>query len=137
MTDIAPVGAIAARVMEGVGVPQVLIPNGTSPHDYAMRPFEAQALSQAQLVIWVSPELTRWLEGPLDALAGKAEHIAQIDGPLNLLPMRDGDGFEGGGHDHGQDADHNEDHNEDHDENHNEDHDADHDEEHANVDPHI
>lgn len=108
VTDIAPIGAIAARIMEGVGTPKVLVPNGASPHDYAFRPSEARALSEADVVVWVGPGLTRWLEGPLDTLAGGAVRVTLMEGPVALLPFRNADGFAEDhaeeGHDHAEDA---------------------------------
>jgi zinc transport system substrate-binding protein len=109
VTDIAPIGAIAARIMQGVGTPKVLVPNGASPHDYAFRPSEARDLSEADVVVWVGPGLTRWLEGPLEALAPGAVRVKLMDGPVAVLPFRDKDGFAGAYEDHA-DADAHEDH---------------------------
>ncbi|PIP97144.1 MAG: zinc transporter, partial [Rhodobacterales bacterium CG18_big_fil_WC_8_21_14_2_50_71_9] len=71
-TDIAPVHALAARVMAGVGAPSLIVPPGASPHGYALRPSEAAALERADVVFWVGAALTPWLEGAIDALAGDA-----------------------------------------------------------------
>ena len=67
--DIAPVHAIVARVMAGVGEPHLVIPPGASPHGYALRPSEARALQDADLVVWVGPVLTPWLADPIETLA--------------------------------------------------------------------
>ncbi|MEQ6247689.1 zinc ABC transporter substrate-binding protein [Sulfitobacter sp. HNIBRBA3233] len=102
VTDIAPVGAIVARVMAGAGTPDVLIPPGASPHDYAMKPSQARGLAQADLVVWVGPGLTGFMEGPLDALAGGARVLTLAsDAPLTLLPFREGTAFEAHDHGHG------------------------------------
>jgi len=103
--DIAPVQSIAARVMAGVGTPDLVIPPGASPHGYALRPSEARALQAADLVVWVGPALTPWLADPIDTLAPTALHLALEDAPgVELLPARAGDGFEP--HDHGDDHEH-------------------------------
>ena len=68
-TDIAPVQSIAARVMAGIGEPGVILPPGASPHGYALRPSEARVLQEADLVVWVGPDLTPWLADPIAALA--------------------------------------------------------------------
>jgi len=107
--DIAPVQSIAARVMAGVGTPDLVIPPGASPHGYALRPSEARALQAADLVVWVGPALTPWLADPIDTLAPTARHLALEDAPgVELLPARAGDGFEPRAHgeDHGDDHDH-------------------------------
>lgn len=72
VTDIAPIQALVAKVMDGVGTSQQLLPANVSPHDYAMRPSEARALQNADLVIWVGAELTPMLEGSIESLAGDA-----------------------------------------------------------------
>lgn len=121
-TDIAPVHALVARVMEGLGTPELIVPPAASPHGYAMRPSEARALSVADLVVWVGPPLTPWLAEPLTSLAGNASHLALIDQPgTRVMTFRDGATFEA--HDHaeeGQSEQNHEDHaHEDH-ENHGE-----------------
>ena len=55
--DIAPVHSLASMVMEGIGMPDLIIPARASPHGHALRPSAAAALSEADLVFWVGPEL--------------------------------------------------------------------------------
>ena len=112
VTDIAPVHAIASRVMEGAGTPDLLIPPGASPHGYAMRPSEARALSAADLVFWVGPALTPWLAEPIETLAGSARHLALIEaGGAEVLTIREGVAFETkGAHGHGDEEEHEEAH---------------------------
>lgn len=129
VTDIAPVHSVVAYVMQGVGTPSLLIPPGSSPHGYSMRPSEARALAKADLVVWVGHGLTPWLEEPIDSLAPNAQRIELTDLPeMVLLPYREGVSFAEDPHDHGHD-DH-----DDHDKEH-ADHD-DHDKEHADHDDH-
>ena len=75
MTDIAPIQSLAARVMAGIGAPDVLLPPGASPHDYALRPSDAARLAETDLMIWVGHGLTPWLEGPIASLAADAQHL--------------------------------------------------------------
>tara|TARA_R110002094_G_scaffold97338_2_gene98287 strand:+ start:657 stop:1592 length:936 start_codon:yes stop_codon:yes gene_type:complete len=113
VTDIAPVHALVAQVMDGVGTPDLIIPANASPHGYAMRPSEARNLAQAELVIWVGPTLTPWLDGPVETLGGGATQLilADVNG-LTVLPFREGEAFESHDHDpdHAQDGDHSNDH---------------------------
>ncbi len=104
-TDIAPVHAMVSQVMKGVGEPILVIPAGASPHAYAMRPSEARALGSSDLVVWVGPALTPWLTGPLDTLAADARklELMEVSG-MQLLPFREGAGFDA--HDHGGHEDH-------------------------------
>ena len=102
--DIAPVHALVAQVMSGVGVPDLVLQPTASPHAHALRPSEAAALQGADLVVWVGPELTPWLADPLGALAPNAARLGllEVEG-IRRLGFRDGASFEA--HDHG-DADH-------------------------------
>ncbi len=87
VTDIPPVQSLVARVMQGVALPEVLVPPGVDPHDFAFRPSEAQALASADLVFWVGPALTGWLADPVNALASNAKVVPLLDqGPT--LPRR-------------------------------------------------
>lgn len=106
VADVAPIQSIAARVMQGVGVPEVLLPPGASPHDYSMRPSDAEKLQDADVVVWVGPALTHWLEKPIETLATKAAVVTIEDAPgVTTLPIRAGGPFEP--HEHGhEDGDH-------------------------------
>lgn len=102
-TDIAPVHSLVARVMQGVGEPALIVPPGASPHSHAMRPSEAAALEDADLVIWMGESLTPWLGVAIDALAGDA-HVVELlgEGPSRVLPFREGVAF--AAHDHGEEG---------------------------------
>ena len=89
VADTAPVRALVAQIMQGVGEPSQIIPNNASPHGYAMRPSEARALQSADLVVWVGPSLTNWLEEPLETLASDAVHLPLMTHPgTQTLPLR-------------------------------------------------
>jgi len=109
VADIAPIRSLVAQIMDGAGSPSQIIPTGASPHSYAMRPSEARALQGADLVVWVGPALTHWLEEPLDTLARDALRLTLMDsvGTRNL-PMRAAETLEqeGQGHSHDHDHDH-------------------------------
>ncbi|MCG6883514.1 MAG: zinc ABC transporter substrate-binding protein [Silicimonas sp.] len=104
--DILPVHSLVARVMEGVGAPELILPPGADPHGYSMRPSEAAALEESDAVFWIGPALTPWLEKPLSVLSGKAERVALLDAPGTVLRevSEDGDALQD---EHG-DADHDE-----------------------------
>jgi zinc transport system substrate-binding protein len=116
VASVLPVGAIAAAVMDGVAEPTVLLEPGASPHAYSLRPSQAQALTEADLVLWVGPDLEGFLARPIEALGGDARQVAlaTVEG-MALLPYREGPLFGGDaqddedGHahdDHDQDDDH-------------------------------
>ncbi|MEV8468058.1 zinc ABC transporter substrate-binding protein [Fluviibacterium sp. DFM31] len=142
VTDIAPVHALVARVMDGVGAPEMLVQPGASPHDHAMRPSQARALQQADLVFHVGAGLTPWLDKALGSLSSEEAVVALADVPgVRQLPSRDLAVFAEGDDDHEDHDDHDE--HEDHDghQDDHEDHDADTDDDHQHahgaVDPHL
>jgi zinc transport system substrate-binding protein len=109
VADILPVQSIAARVMEGAGTPDLLVPPGASPHDYALRPSDARALQNADVVFWIGAALTPWLEPTIGTLSQDAEVAELIRTPgLARLPFRDSATFEphSDGADHGHDEEH-------------------------------
>lgn len=90
MTDFAPVHSLTAQVMGDLGVPDVLLPAGADPHDYAMRPSDAANLGAADLVFWTGPSLTPWLTDLLNTLAPSAAQVALLDVTgWDTLPVRD------------------------------------------------
>jgi len=128
--DIAPVHSLVARVMQGVGEPSLIVQPGASPHEYSLRPSEAGALQDADIVFWVGEDLTPWMAGAVETLAGEADvtTLLEVDG-VTLLDFREGALFEAHSHDHGDHDHHHEEHAEV------EAHDHDH-EEHAEAETH-
>ncbi len=95
VTSIAPVHSLAARVMQGIDTPYLLLPPGASPHDHALRPSDATALESAALVFWIGPRLEPWLQRPLSTLATGARVVRLADTPgLTRLAQREGAAFE-------------------------------------------
>lgn len=88
VADIAPVHSLIARVMEGVGAPDLIIQQGASPHEYSLRPSEAQALQDADLVFWVSGSLSPWFEDAIATLAPNAgaTELLETSGTIELTP---------------------------------------------------
>ena len=113
--DIAPVHSLVARVMDGVGTPDLIIQPGASPHEYSLRPSEAAALQNANLVFWIGPDLTPWLTDTIKTLAPDAAVTALMeeDGTIKL-EFREGALFEA--HAHEDDDDHVDEAHDDHDE---------------------
>lgn len=93
--DIAPVHSLVARVMQGVGTPDLIVQTGASVHEYSLRPSEASALQEADLVFWVSPDLTPWMKDAIQTLATDAAvtELLEADGTMELA-FREGAIFE-------------------------------------------
>ncbi len=124
VADIAPVHSLVARVMDGVGEPALIMQQGASPHEYSLRPSEAQALQDADLVFWVGAGLSPWLEGGIATLASDADATELMESAGTIeLESRNNALFEK--HVHADDEDH-DDHDEHADEGHDEHADEDH-----------
>lgn len=103
--DIPPIYALVAKVMHGVGTPNLIVQSGASPHEYSLRPSEATALQNADLVFWASEGLTPWLIGPIGALAknAKSVELLETDGTIELA-FRKGVTFDSHSHDEDEHA---------------------------------
>lgn len=129
VVSIKPIHSLVAAVMHGVGDPVLLVRGGASPHSYTMKPSDAKALSSADLVVWVGPELEGFLEKPLSANAPKATRLTLMEQKgMTLLQAREGGAWEP--HDHGHEGGHDGHGHKDHD---HKDHDDDHDELNSHI----
>ncbi|MED5391697.1 MAG: zinc ABC transporter substrate-binding protein [Pseudomonadota bacterium] len=126
VTDIPITHSLVTRVMAGIGMPDLIVDRGASPHEYSLRPSNAASLEAADLVFWISNGLTPWLDDALNTLARNAKVIELMDAKgVTVFPFREGATFETHSHQHKQDEDGHDEHKHDEDE-------------HAtgNVDPH-
>ncbi|MCC4245922.1 zinc ABC transporter substrate-binding protein ZnuA [Stappia indica] len=123
VASIKPVHSLVASVMQGVGEPQLIIEGAGSPHTYSLRPSQARALQDADLIFWIGHELEAFLEKPVETIGTGAKSVELIDAHgLVKLPFREGGAFEAHDHgDHGGEhagehghADHDEDKHDDH-----------------------
>ncbi|PSU79173.1 zinc ABC transporter substrate-binding protein ZnuA [Photobacterium phosphoreum] len=73
VTTVKPLNLIVSELTQGAATSEFVIPAGTSPHDYALRPSDVRKLKQADLVVWVGPELESFL---VKTMASKPENVA-------------------------------------------------------------
>lgn len=113
VASIKPIHSLLAGVMEGAGRPVLLVPGGASPHTWSLRPSDARALEDADLVVWVGEDIESFLVRPLDALTNDAYllELSRAEG-ITLLRTREGGAWDEHHDDHG---DHGEDEAEDED----------------------
>ncbi|MCJ8239239.1 zinc ABC transporter substrate-binding protein [Peteryoungia algae] len=103
VVSIKPVHSLVASIMKGIGEPSLIVEGAASPHTYTLKPSNARALENADLVFWIGPGLEAFLDKPLEALPKKAKVVELEDTPgLTKLSFREGGAFEG--HDHGEQA---------------------------------
>lgn len=81
VTDIPPIQSLVAQVMGNLGQPRVLLEQGGDPHHYQLKPSQARALQDADLVFWVGPRLTPWLDRAIEGVEVKGESVELLDAP--------------------------------------------------------
>lgn len=89
--------------------PLLLLPGNASPHTFQLRPSDATALNEAQIIIWVGPDLETFLVRPLQNLPKQPLIISLMDIPgLTRYPVRGGEEWHtcDHGHEHGHDHSH-------------------------------
>lgn len=105
IATIAPIHSLVASVMQGTDTPQLLVKGASSEHTYSLKPSDARALSNADVIIRTSKDLESFLNKPIESLPRQAIVITldEIAG-MKLLPPREGGAFEEHDHDHGKEA---------------------------------
>ncbi len=92
--------------MGDLGAPVLLLERGASEHDFQLRPSQAADLADADLVVWIGPELTPWLDRALDGIGGGSAQLALLSAEGTTLR----DFAEDGAHMHGDEKAGHEDH---------------------------
>jgi zinc transport system substrate-binding protein len=91
VVTVKPLHSLVAGVMEGVGIPDLIIRGAASPHTYSLRPSEARMLEGAELIFWIGEALETFMEKPLAAFGGKARIVEVMSlKEIALLPGRSG-----------------------------------------------
>jgi zinc transport system substrate-binding protein len=89
---------IAAAVQDGVGVPEVLLPPGASPHNYALRPSDVRRVQSVDLLYWIGPDMEGFLPR---VLKGRSLPSVAVQGLPGLKVRR----FAEDSHSHAEEAD--------------------------------
>ena len=91
VVSLKPIHSLVAGVMGEAGKPRLLLGGAASPHTYQMRPSEARALSEAELIVWIGEAMETFLERPIANLGSKAKVVTLHEAAgLRLLPNREG-----------------------------------------------
>lgn len=105
VVSIKPLHSLAAALLNGIADPELLLDGSATPHSHAMRPSMQRTLHQADVVVWVGPELEGFLAKPLSVLPDRVRVIGLLDDTNGLLRLpltadeKDGHGHSGHGHD--------------------------------------
>lgn len=111
VTDIPAVGSLAQLVIGDLAPVHVLLPAGASAHHHQLKPSDARALQQADLLFWVGPELTPWLERAAsdraaDSVVGLLAHPGTTVQGFGAEQDHDHGHGDEDGHEDGSDQDH-------------------------------
>ncbi len=116
MASVKPLTLITSELLANVAQVDTLLPDGASPHDFALRPSDRKRLNNTELLIWVGPEIEPYLAKVIEA--SKVEHMTMLDEHA----------------DHGEEEHHDDHKGHDHEEEHHDDHkDHAHEEEHHDA----
>jgi zinc transport system substrate-binding protein len=101
VVTIKPIHSLVAAVMAGAGEPRLLIEGATSEHTYALKPSDAKALNDADVVVRVSPALEVFLNRTLESLP-RSVHVITLEAVPQLVTydQRTGGTFEDASHSH-------------------------------------
>ncbi|MDC3294082.1 zinc ABC transporter substrate-binding protein, partial [Alphaproteobacteria bacterium] len=76
VASIKPVHALVAGVMGDLGTPHLLLAAPTSAHHFTLKPSQARALQNADIVFWIGPGMEQPLTKALATLAADAQSVA-------------------------------------------------------------
>ena len=91
VVSIAPIHSLAATIMAGTEQPKLLLRSGASPHSSSLRPSDLTAIEQADLIVWVGPQMEQFLSKAIHTARPDSMILAlmETDG-MALLPVREG-----------------------------------------------
>lgn len=98
LTSIKPLQLIAAAVQDGVAIPEVLLPPGASPHNYALRPSDVRKVQSVDVLYWIGPDMEGFLPRVLGGRSQPSVAVQDLPG----LKLRH---FGADNHSHAEEAD--------------------------------
>lgn len=130
VTDLPITASLVQQVMGDLGQPDLLLDKGADPHHFQLRPDQARALSRADLLIWVGPEMTPWLDRGAESLASDTSALLLLAVPqTHRIAFAEAEA-------EAESGDHHDDHADSHDHAGGHDHGHGHDHDHSGLDPH-
>lgn len=106
LTTIKPLAFIAASLTEGIIETEVLLPDGASPHDYALKPSDLKKIHSADLVIWIGQDMETFLPKIINTIdSNKNLALMEKQTIQNILGKKHGESereHHGESHHHGQ-----------------------------------
>ncbi|PVA06845.1 zinc ABC transporter substrate-binding protein [Thalassorhabdomicrobium marinisediminis] len=110
VTDIAPVHSLISQIAGDAAEVELLVDGASSAHHFQFTFRQAEALQTADLIIWMGPALTPWLDDALTSLAPEAAQLTLLEAP-GWTPLtvqdRTAEADHADDHDHSHDHAHN------------------------------
>lgn len=89
VVTIKPVHSLLVGLMKGVTPPTLLIDGEQSPYTYTLSDLQKKQVQQADLLVWVGPELEQFMQEPIQNLSRRTTLLTLLDNPeIKLLPSR-------------------------------------------------
>ena len=89
VASIKPVHSILSGLMEGTTQPELIVGGDGVPYDYQLSEAQKASLAKADLVVWVGPELERFLVEAVAGLGKDTSVITLLDNQqMKILPSR-------------------------------------------------
>ncbi|MBW4933633.1 zinc ABC transporter substrate-binding protein [Marinobacter sp. F4206] len=96
VTSIKPLELLVRAIAEDDVKTSTIVPAGSSPHTYSMRPSQRRALENADVIFWVGPDVESFLDRLLHGEEFRGRTVGLMD-PENAHEEERHDGH----HDHG------------------------------------
>jgi len=84
--SIRPLQLIAAAITEEVSQPQLVMDGSQDPHHPSLRPSQRRTMNQADIFIWIGPQLETGMEAIIGELDALVMTVINLDG-LTVYPL--------------------------------------------------
>lgn len=107
ISSVKPIAFITQAISDGVTNTDILLPDGTSPHTYSLKPSDLAKIKTADLIIWVGEDLETFMPTVLKNI-DKNKQIELMDIPTikSLLRTSTNNHDQQKTHTHNNDSDH-------------------------------
>jgi zinc transport system substrate-binding protein len=103
LVDIAPIHHLVTPLLKDIAEPELLITGTQSPHLFQLKPSQAKAIEDADIIIMVGGDMSPDINRAIKRLNKKHQRIALLSLKVNnYLPYREHDAHENDHHGHHQ-----------------------------------
>ena len=82
--SIKPLHSLAASITHGVTQPALLLDSATDPHHFSLRPSQRRLIANADLIVWVGPQLEAGLSKAIQSSKARKLTLLQTALPVKL-----------------------------------------------------